>query len=301
VRDSSRRARAAANIIPQTFDPGGKSANVDCFDADVAAAAKSAMVTTVFNKGEVCFAGIRVFVQRSVYDEFTDTVQRLVSRVTQGDPTDPGAALGAQSTRAHYERVLSYIDPGRSEGAGALTGGKPARIRGFDNGLFIEPTSSPTWNVLRTLMSCIRSNFLANSTSVGPTAMALALLTQTSIPPNRSTAVSTARRTSSSRSSRHASPTAGRGLVAGVFDGRYRGVHGAAQARVGFRRLGEQHDVRAVAGRCDRDRQPDPAAGAGDHEGAVVEHCGLVRHVSFVPQEAVLAFSFFASTLFIDG
>jgi acyl-CoA reductase-like NAD-dependent aldehyde dehydrogenase len=100
VRDSPRRARAAANIIPQTFDPGGKSANVDCLnadadadaDADVAAAAKSAMVTTLFNKGEVCIAGIRVFVQRSVYGEFTDAVQRLVSRVTQRRSDRPGGS-----------------------------------------------------------------------------------------------------------------------------------------------------------------------------------------------------------------
>jgi aldehyde dehydrogenase len=131
---------AAANIIPQTFELGGKSANIVCSDADIAAAAESAVMTTVFNKGEVCFAGTRVFVHGSVYDEFIDAVRQLVSQVKQGDPTDPGTTLGAQSSRTQYERVLSYIDLGRSEGAEVLTGGKPARIPGFDNGLFIEPT-----------------------------------------------------------------------------------------------------------------------------------------------------------------
>jgi acyl-CoA reductase-like NAD-dependent aldehyde dehydrogenase len=131
---------AAANIIPQTFELGGKSANIVCSDADIAASAESAVMTTIFNKGEVCFAGTRVFVHGSVYDEFTDAVRQLVSQVKQGDPTDPGTTLGAQSSRTQYERVLSYIDLGRSEGAEVLHGGQPARIPGFDNGLFIEPT-----------------------------------------------------------------------------------------------------------------------------------------------------------------
>jgi acyl-CoA reductase-like NAD-dependent aldehyde dehydrogenase len=133
-------AYAAANIIPQTFELGGKSANIVCSDADVGAAAESAVMTTVFNKGEVCFAGTRVFVHRSVCDEFTDAVLKLVSHVKQGDPTDPLTTLGAQSSRAQYERVLSYVDLGKSEGADLLTGGKPARVDGFENGLFIEPT-----------------------------------------------------------------------------------------------------------------------------------------------------------------
>jgi aldehyde dehydrogenase len=131
---------AAANIIPQTFELGGKSANIVCADADVAAAAESAVMTTIFNKGEVCFAGTRVFVHRRVYDEFVEVVQRLVSEVKQGDPTDPATTLGAQSSRAQYEKVLSYIDLGRSEGAEILTGGRPAHIEGLPNGLFIEPT-----------------------------------------------------------------------------------------------------------------------------------------------------------------
>jgi aldehyde dehydrogenase len=131
---------AAANIIPQTFELGGKSANIVCADADIPAAAESAVMTTIFNKGEVCFAGTRVFVHRSVYDEFTDAVLKLVSHVKQGDPTDPQTTLGAQSSRAQYERVLSYIDLGNSEGADLLAGGKPARVDGFEHGLFIEPT-----------------------------------------------------------------------------------------------------------------------------------------------------------------
>jgi acyl-CoA reductase-like NAD-dependent aldehyde dehydrogenase len=131
---------AAANLIPQTFELGGKSANIVCSDAAVAAAAESAVMTTIFNTGEVCFAGTRVFVHRSVYDEFVHEVQQRVAQVKQGDPTDPETTLGAQSSRTQYEKVLGYIDLGKSEGADVLTGGKPARIPGFEQGLFIEPT-----------------------------------------------------------------------------------------------------------------------------------------------------------------
>jgi aldehyde dehydrogenase len=90
--------------------------------------------------GEVCFAGTRVFVHRSVYDEFVDQVQQRVSQVKQGDPTDPQTTLGAQSSRTQYDKVLGYIDLGKSEGAEILTGGKPAHVDGLRNGLFIEPT-----------------------------------------------------------------------------------------------------------------------------------------------------------------
>jgi aldehyde dehydrogenase len=131
---------AAANIIPQTFELGGKSANIVCADADVAAAAESAVMTTIFNKGEVCFAGTRVFVHRSVYDELIGEVLRFVSQIKQGDPTNPQTTLGAQSSRTQYEKVLGYIDLGKSAGAEILTGGKPAQIDGLPHGLFIEPT-----------------------------------------------------------------------------------------------------------------------------------------------------------------
>lgn len=131
---------ASANIIPQTMELGGKSANIVCEDADLDAAAESAVITTIFNKGEVCLAGTRVFVHKKVQDAFIDKVKALLASVRQGDPTDPATRLGAQSSKLQFDRVMSYIDVGLSEGATILTGGKAAKVPGLEDGLFIEPT-----------------------------------------------------------------------------------------------------------------------------------------------------------------
>jgi aldehyde dehydrogenase len=131
---------ASVNIIPQTLELGGKSANIILPDADLDAAAESVVITTIFNKGEVCLAGTRVFVHETVRDEFLDKLTTLFAGVKQGDPIDPATQLGAQASEAQYNRVLSYFDIGREEGATTLIGGKAAKIDGFEDGLFIEPT-----------------------------------------------------------------------------------------------------------------------------------------------------------------
>jgi aldehyde dehydrogenase len=131
---------ASMNIIPQTMELGGKSANIVCEDADLDAAAESAVMTTILNKGEVCLAGTRVFVHKKVRDAFLDRFRYQLAKVRQGDPVDPATQLGAQSSEVQFKRVNSYIELGKAEGAVALTGGGPAKIAGLENGLFIEPT-----------------------------------------------------------------------------------------------------------------------------------------------------------------
>ena len=131
---------AAANIIPQTMELGGKSANIVCEDADIEAAAQSAVVSTVFNKGEVCTAGSRVFVHESVEDAFLEAFTRRLAAVRQGDPLDPATQLGAQASQTQFEKIKGYLELGPREGATVLTGGRPAQIEGLPNGYFIEPT-----------------------------------------------------------------------------------------------------------------------------------------------------------------
>ena len=131
---------AARNIIPQTMELGGKSANIICDDADLDAAAESVVITTIFNKGEVCLAGSRVFVHKKVREAFLEKLHRLFVAVRQGDPIDPATRLGAQSSQIQFDRVLSYIELGRKEGAETLIGGGAAEIEGFRDGLFIQPT-----------------------------------------------------------------------------------------------------------------------------------------------------------------
>lgn len=131
---------ASHNIIPQTMELGGKSANIICADADLDAAAEGVVMSTVFNKGEVCIAGTRTFVHKSIREEFLDKLTQLLAKIRQGDPLDPKTQIGPQASQAQYDKVLSYLALGPSEGASVLAGGGKAEIQGLEKGLFIQPT-----------------------------------------------------------------------------------------------------------------------------------------------------------------
>src|SRR3546814_9511617 len=96
---------------------GGKSASIVCEDADIEAAAQSAAVSTVFNKGEVCTAGSRVFVHESVEDAFLEAFARRLAAVRQGDPLDPMTQLGAQASQIQFEKIKGYLELAPREGA----------------------------------------------------------------------------------------------------------------------------------------------------------------------------------------
>ncbi|WP_175777298.1 aldehyde dehydrogenase [Burkholderia anthina] len=131
---------AATNIIPQTMELGGKSANIVCEDADLDAAAEGAAMSTVLNKGEVCLAGSRLFVHEKVRDAFLDKLQRILAGIRIGDPTSPDTQLGPQASRMQMDKILGYLEDGPREGATVLTGGGRASVPGYENGLFIQPT-----------------------------------------------------------------------------------------------------------------------------------------------------------------
>jgi len=131
---------ASANIIPQTMELGGKSAQVVCPTADIDAAVEGAALSTIFNKGEVCLAGSRIYVHSSVKDEFTEKLVRVLNSVRVGDPLNPATQLGALASQAQYEKVTGYFDIGRAEGARVLTGAEPLRVTGLEKGLFVRPT-----------------------------------------------------------------------------------------------------------------------------------------------------------------
>ncbi len=131
---------ASVNIIPQTMELGGKSAHIVCADADIEAAAQSAVVSTVHNKGEVCLAGSRVFVHAAVAEEFTEAFQRRLSTVRIGDPTNPATEHGAMASKAQFDKVNAYLELGPREGARVVSGGGPAQVAGLETGYFIEPT-----------------------------------------------------------------------------------------------------------------------------------------------------------------
>lgn len=131
---------AAVNVIPQTMELGGKSANIVCEDADLAAAAEGAAMSVVLNKGEVCLAGSRVFVHEKIKDAFLEKFQANLRKVKLGDPTDPTTQMGPQASRMQLEKISSYLELGPKEGATLLMGGKVAKVPGFEKGHFIEPT-----------------------------------------------------------------------------------------------------------------------------------------------------------------
>src|SRR5882672_1735004 len=131
---------AATNIIPQTLELGGKSAQVVCPSANIDAAVEGAAMSTVFNKGEVCLAGSRVFVHESVLDEFTAKLKGVIESIRIGDPLNAATQLGAQASKAQYEKIRSYLELAPREGASVVTGGGVAKIAGFERGYFIQPT-----------------------------------------------------------------------------------------------------------------------------------------------------------------
>ena len=130
---------AGVNIIPQTMELGGKSAHIVCEDADLDAAAESAVLGNVYNKGEMCIAGSRLFVHRKVEEEFLHLFKQKLSAVRTGDPLDPATQHGAQASQAQYDKVIRYLELGEQEGATLLTGGKAVSIPGLERGLFLEP------------------------------------------------------------------------------------------------------------------------------------------------------------------
>ncbi len=131
---------ASQNIIPQTMELGGKSANIVCADADLDAAAEGVVMSTVFNKGEVCISGSRTFVHEAVMERFLEKLEAQIGNVRQGDPLDPRTQLGPQASKIQFDKVAGYLELGRAEGAHVLAGGAKAAIAGFERGLFIQPT-----------------------------------------------------------------------------------------------------------------------------------------------------------------
>ncbi|ETX30818.1 aldehyde dehydrogenase family protein [Roseivivax isoporae] len=125
---------AAERIIPLTLELGGKSANIVFEDADLDVAAAEAVKGFTLNAGQVCSAGTRILVQRSIYSEFTEKLRAEVAKITPGDN------LGPIITPAQFQRVQGYFKIAQEDGARVLAGGKVAEVKGQEGGFYIEPT-----------------------------------------------------------------------------------------------------------------------------------------------------------------
>lgn len=137
---------ASENLIPVTMELGGKSPNIfmkSIADADDAFFDKCIEGAVMFalNQGEVCTCPSRILVDESIYDKFMDRVVERTKAIKMGHPLAEDTMMGAQASNDQYEKILSYFDIGKQEGAEILCGGKAAGLNsGLENGYYIEPT-----------------------------------------------------------------------------------------------------------------------------------------------------------------
>jgi aldehyde dehydrogenase len=146
---------ASENIIPVTLELGGKSPNI--FFADVAEEdddffdkALEGFAMFALNQGEVCTCPSRALVQEKIYDRFMERAILRVKAMKQGNPLDPATQVGAQASNDQLEKILSYLDIGRQEGAKVLTGGGRADVGSeLSGGFYVQPTVLEGHNKMR--------------------------------------------------------------------------------------------------------------------------------------------------------
>ena len=146
---------ASENLIPVTLELGGKSPNI--FFADVMEAdddfldkALEGFVMFALNQGEVCTCPSRALVQESIYDKFMERAVARTRQIVEGNPLDPKTMIGAQASNDQLEKILSYIDIGKKEGARVLTGGARRVHAGeLEGGYYVQPTIFEGHNRMR--------------------------------------------------------------------------------------------------------------------------------------------------------
>jgi acyl-CoA reductase-like NAD-dependent aldehyde dehydrogenase len=129
---------AADTVKRITLELGGKSPNIIFADADLAAAVRGAQTGIFYGKGEVCAAGSRLLVEKSVKDQVVEQLAERARKLTPGDPFDKATRLGAVVSRRQQETVLGYIARGKEEGGVVVAGGNPATVNG--KGYYVEAT-----------------------------------------------------------------------------------------------------------------------------------------------------------------
>lgn len=146
---------ASQNLIPVTLELGGKSPNI--FFNDVAQEndafydkAQEGFALFAFNQGEVCTCPSRALVQEDIYESFMADAVARVEKMIQGNPLDTETQVGAQASNDQLEKILSYIDIGKQEGAKVLTGGARAELPGdLAGGFYVQPTVFEGYNRMR--------------------------------------------------------------------------------------------------------------------------------------------------------
>ena len=161
---------ASENIIPCTLELGGKSPNIffaDVMEEDDAFFDKALEGFAMFalNQGEVCTCPSRALIHESVYDRFMERAIARVGKIIQGDPLDIKTMIGAQASNDQLEKIMSYMDIGRGEGAKILIGGERAQLGGeLAGGYYVQPTVMQGHNKMRVFQEEIFGPVLAVTT-----------------------------------------------------------------------------------------------------------------------------------------
>ena len=161
---------ASENIIPVTLELGGKSPNIffaDIMDEDddFLNKAVEGLVMFALNQGEVCTCPSRALVHESIYDEFMKRCIARVKAIKMGNPLDTDTMIGAQASSDQLEKILSYLDIGKKEGAKVLVGGEIAKHDGdMANGYYVQPTIFEGTNDMRVFQEEIFGPVLAVTT-----------------------------------------------------------------------------------------------------------------------------------------
>jgi betaine-aldehyde dehydrogenase len=133
-------AAADSNLKRVTLELGGKSPNIFFADADFEAAIDGALFGVFINQGEVCSAGSRILVEKSIHKRFVEAMAAKAAAITLGDPMDRATKMGPLVTAAHRERVAGFVAAGKAEGARMVLGGSAAALPGkFAGGAYLAP------------------------------------------------------------------------------------------------------------------------------------------------------------------
>lgn len=158
---------AAENMIPSTVELGGKSPNIffaDVMEQEDAFVSKCIEGATLafFNQGEVCTCPSRLLIQESIYEVFIAKLIERVKQIKRGNPLDTETMVGAQASKEQFDKILSYIEIGKSEGAELLMGGEVEKIgAGFEQGYYIQPTLMKGTNKMRIFQEEIFGPFVS--------------------------------------------------------------------------------------------------------------------------------------------
>jgi acyl-CoA reductase-like NAD-dependent aldehyde dehydrogenase len=161
---------AADNLIPSTVELGGKSPNVyfaDIFDYEDAYLDKciEGILLGFFNQGEVCTCPSRVLIHEDIYERFIEKVVERAKTIKQGNPLDTDTQVGAQASQEQFDKIMSYLQIGKDEGAQVLLGGDQAATQGdIARGYYIQPTMLAGNNKMRVFQEEIFGPVIAITT-----------------------------------------------------------------------------------------------------------------------------------------